>query len=203
MIFFTADTHFGHPGILIHQSKRINAFECIEEMDAQLVDQINATVGRNDELWHLGDFCWQASRAGSYRQRINVRKLHMCRGNHDSNSLRKHVSSIKDMVCRKFESKGKSFKIHLCHYPLLSWRALHYGGIHLYGHSHGLYEDQLNQMFPGRRAMDVGVDVIHRLTGEWRPISLDEIIDRLVTDDTPIITREDRLPGPFEGVSNE
>jgi hypothetical protein len=41
-------------------------------------------------------------------------------------------------------------------------------------------EEQLDQWFPGRKAMDVGVDNIYRLTGEWRPISLDEILERLV-----------------------
>lgn len=28
----------------------------------------------------------------------------------------------------------------------------------------------------GRKAMDVGIDNIHRLFGEWRPISLHEIL---------------------------
>jgi hypothetical protein len=41
-------------------------------------------------------------------------------------------------------------------------------------------EEQLDQWFPGRKAMDVGVDNIYRLTGEWRPISLDEVRGRLL-----------------------
>lgn len=182
MIWFTADTHFGHSAILMHQSERLNAFECVEEMDAQLINQINANVHPDDELWHLGDFCWKAAKAGHYRQRLNVRKLYMCQGNHDPNSLRNHVSDMRDMVCRKFTQCNKTIKFHLCHYPLLSWRALHYGSIHLYGHSHGIYEKCLDEMFLGRRAMDVGVDNIFHLTGVWRPISLGEVIDRLVKD---------------------
>lgn len=196
-IWFTADTHFGHPGILIHQSKRLNHFECVEEMDAYLIDQINTYVTASDELWHLGDFCWQASRAGHYRQRLNVRKLYVCQGNHDSNSLRNHVSDMRNIVYRRFIDNGRKFRLHLCHYPLLSWRGLHNGSYHLYGHSHGMYEDQLNSMFPGRRAMDVGVDAIYRLIGEWRPIHIEEIIERLGRDEKPIMKREDRLPGPF------
>jgi calcineurin-like phosphoesterase family protein len=203
MIWFTADTHFGHTGILTHQLERLNAFECVEEMDTQLIDQINSLVRPNDELWHLGDFCWKASRAGHYRQRLNVRKLYMCQGNHDSNSLRNHVSGMKDMVCSKFIYGDETFKIHMCHYPLLSWRALHYGSIHLYGHSHGTYEDKLDEIFPGRRAMDVGVDSLFRLTGMWRPICLDEVIYTLVRHEKLLLTRADRLPGPFERVTNE
>jgi len=53
---------------------------------------------------------------------------------------------------------------------------MQHGGIHVYGHSHGLFEDQLNKLWPGRRAMDVGVDYAYRLTREWRPLSLDEVL---------------------------
>jgi calcineurin-like phosphoesterase family protein len=184
----------------MHQSNRLNAFGSIEEMDAQFIDTINSLVLPGDELWHLGDFCWQASRAGHYRQRLNVRKLFTCQGNHDSNSLRKHVSSMCDMVCRKFPVKGKPCRFHMCHYPLLSWSGLHHGSIHLYGHSHGIYEDMLDKTFPGRRAMDVGVDAISRLTGEYRPFSLDEVITRLVKDEEVSLPKLERLPGPFEGL---
>jgi calcineurin-like phosphoesterase family protein len=81
----------------------------------------------------------------------------------------------------------------MLHYPMLSWDALHHGGIHLYGHSHGRYEGELDKIFPGRRSMDVGVDNIFRLFGMWRPISLGEVINLLKVEE-----QEDRLPGPFE-----
>ena len=177
-VYFTSDTHFAHLGILLHQPNRLNAFECIEEMDAQLINSINNTVKRDDILYHLGDFCWSASRAGHYRQRLNVRQLHIVRGNHDSSSLKQHCSTFSDMLCKKFNGQ----KIHMLHYPMVSWDALHHGGIHLYGHCHGSMEVQLNMWFPNRKAMDVGVDNIYRLTGEWRPISLDEILGRFADE---------------------
>lgn len=179
MIYFTANTHFGHTGILMHQSSRLNAFEHIKRMNDALIDGINSVVKPDDTCFFLGDFCWKASRARHFRQRLNVRKLHVCQGNHDSNSLRNHVSSMADMMLHKFTVDGKTYKIHLCHYPLLSWPSMHYGVIHLYGHCHGSFEKQLDEIFPGRRSMDVGIDNIFKLTGEWRPISLDEVIERL------------------------
>ena len=147
-------------------------------------------------LYHLGDFAWKASKYGHYRQRLNVRKLHMIQGNHDSGSLRAHCSSFNKMLSLKikYQDEPHRLKIQLCHYPMLSWDSLHYGGIHLYGHSHGTYEDQLDTMFPGRRAMDVGVDNIHKLTGHWGPISLPEVLHRLGATSTPT----DRVKGPFE-----
>ncbi len=199
MIWFSADWHLGHTGILLHQSQRMNAFESVEEMDAQLIECINNYVRPNDELFFLGDFCWEASRAGHYRQRLNVRNLHVLQGNHDSNSLRAHVSTMEDMVYRRFTWDGESYRFHLCHYPLLSWQGLHSGAIHLYGHSHGIYENRLNVMFSTRRAMDVGVDAVAYLTGEWRPVSLPEVLKRLVKGGEPSV--ESRLPGPFEEVN--
>ncbi|KKL59629.1 hypothetical protein LCGC14_2213400 [marine sediment metagenome] len=171
-IFVTSDTHFNHSGML--QNGR-EAFSSVSEMDEVLIDGINATVGRKDTLYHLGDFCWQASRAGHYRQRINVRHLLVTQGNHDAASLRKHVSQMELMLFPKI--RGRNF--HLSHYPLLSWRKREHGGIHLYGHSHGKFEDQLNELWPDRMAMDVSVDHIHRLTGEWRPIHIEAILEYL------------------------
>ena len=51
-IFFTSDTHFGDRRIL-HAARR--PFATIAEHDAHLVAQWQATVGPNDEVWHLGD----------------------------------------------------------------------------------------------------------------------------------------------------
>ncbi len=178
MIWFSSDWHFGHTNILLHQPDRLTAFGGIKEMDDKLIEQINSVVFPEDELFFLGDFAWKASKYGHYRQRLNVRKLYACQGNHDSNSLRAHVTGMWDMICRKFAGH----KIHLCHYPLLSWRALHHGSIHLYGHSHGMYERCLDEMFPGRRAMDVGIDAEFQRTGNWLPVSLDEVIERLVNN---------------------
>jgi hypothetical protein len=48
--------------------------------------------------------------------------------------------------------------------------------------------------------MDVGVDAIFRLTGEYRPFSLDEVIARLVKDEEVSLPKLARVPGPFEGV---
>lgn len=194
-IYFSADWHFGHEGILTHQLTRDGDFDCVEAMDDALIDGINAAVKPDDTLYFLGDFGWKPARYGHYRQRLNVRELHIVRGNHDRPSLARHCSTFSDMLYRKFRvpSLEQRVKIHLCHYPFLSWDGLHHGGIHLYGHSHGIYEKKLFEIFPSRRSMDVGIDNIHRLLGEWRPISLTEVLRAFGGDVT-----SERLPGPFE-----
>jgi calcineurin-like phosphoesterase family protein len=171
--WFTADLHLGHPGILKHQPERAEIGD-IKAMDAVLIDGINSVVMPNDDLWILGDVVWQASRAGHYRQRIKCRKIHVLLGNHDSTSLRKHVSTLELMSYRKFEGQ----KFHLMHYPCASWHGRSHGSIHLYGHSHGSIEKTLDTMWPTRRSQDVGMDHAIRVLGEWRPFSLEEIFER-------------------------
>jgi len=164
-------------------------------MDTAIIDAINARVGRDDTLYHLGDFAWKASKYGHYRNRLNVRKLHIIKGNHDSSSIRPICSSLNELLSIKIRYRDNEprIKIQLCHYPMLSWDALHYGGVHLYGHSHGTYEAQLDALFPGRRAMDVGVDNIHKLFGRWGPVSLPEVLSYLgVTSGESV-----KVAGPF------
>ena len=176
MIWFSADLHFGHAGILKHQPERASLFADTVAMDAAIIAGINLCAQPNDELWILGDFAWKASRYGHYRQRIKCQKVHVVMGNHDSSSLRANVSSLNDTVYRKFGlTKHPSGKFHLSHYPIASWRGREHGAIHLYGHSHGSMETTLNAMWPERRAMDVGIDCAYRVLGQWRPFSLTEI----------------------------
>jgi len=179
VIWFTADTHFGHAGIRTHQLKRAAEFESADAMDDALIEGINSVVSRDDELWHLGDFGWGARRYGHYRQRLHVRKLHVLRGNHDQASLRKHVSSMEMMVLRKFDG----IKFVLCHYPIYSWPSRVHGAIHLYGHCHGMAEARLDEVMPERRSLDVGMDNAFLRLGEWRPFSLDEVLEILKAEE--------------------
>lgn len=195
MIWFTADLHLGHRGILSHQPNRAEAFNSVEEMDTAIIDGINSVLSPGDELWHLGDFCWKPGMAGHYRQRINTRRMYAIRGNHDTSSLRRHVCNMWEMHVRNFNLDGERYRIHLSHPPILSWYGMHHGSIHLYGHAHGMYEAQLDLLMPTRRSQDVGIDYYQREYGEWKPFSLATIVDRLIKDDDYVGMRR---PGPFE-----
>ena len=52
-IWFTSDTHFGSERTL-QLSKR--PFKSVKEMDEALIDNWNNTVGKDDIVFHLGDF---------------------------------------------------------------------------------------------------------------------------------------------------
>jgi len=163
MIWFTADLHLGHAAILGHCPSRMVQFNDLHTMNKSLIDTINKHVQSNDILYHLGDFCWSASKAGHYRAKINCRTIHALQGNHDASSLKKYVSSYAQMIFIK------KYHLHLCHYPLASWWASCRGSQHLHGHCHGRLTEIPNRI-------DVGIDAIYAKTGEWRPMCLDEIL---------------------------
>jgi calcineurin-like phosphoesterase family protein len=197
-VWFTADTHFGHRNIPIYAQRlfclspkdREKAaasppaarqtwpldWDCIAKMDQHLIEQINARVAKNDILWHLGDFCWGkrkdiAEAARRYRDRINCSNVFLIAGNHDSEEVR----SAFDRCLPYHEVKVGSKHIVLSHYAHCFWNKSHYGSWMLYGHAHGSAEEWLDSHMPGRLSMDVGVDNVARLTGEYRPISSEEI----------------------------
>ena len=159
-VFFTADTHFGHRGIIDHCSR---PFAGVAEMDAALIELWNSTVKPDDTVWHLGDFAWKDHER--YLDSLNGH-IHLILGNHDKFSSR---------VAQRFERAVPMFEGHvtsgaplmfLIHYPLVSWPRKFKGeSIHLYGHVHGRYSRN------GEASLDVGVDCHN-----YQPILLEEAV---------------------------
>ncbi len=67
-------------------------------------------------------------------------------------------------------AKWEKTRFFLSHYAHRVWNGSHRGIIHLYGHSHGSLE-------PYGRSLDVGVDNIFNLVGEYRPVNIQEVIN--------------------------
>ncbi|MEL6978485.1 MAG: metallophosphoesterase [Pseudomonadota bacterium] len=161
-VFFTADSHFGHKGIL-----RLSArpFPDVEAMDEAMVEAWNAAVGASDLVYHLGDFCFRGSKpAAKVLARLNG-EIVLLRGNHDSENTVKlpRWRSVHDLL----EITVERTRLVLCHYPLLEWPGAFKGAVHLHGHTHGAVP-------PNRQRMDVGVDV-----WGYRPVRLEDILKRL------------------------
>ncbi len=82
MIWFTADTHFGHSNILGGNQR---PFGSVEQMNARLIAAINDRVSCRDTLYVLGDFSYRTTVAEALRlrERINCEHVRLIRGNHD------------------------------------------------------------------------------------------------------------------------
>lgn len=145
-LFFTADTHFGdHRTINIWR----RPFGNVAEMDALLIERWNATVGTEDEVWHLGDFARRSEDVPGLLERLHGRK-HLVRGNNDPDGTAAcgGWATVADYA----EVEAFDVKLVLCHYPFRSWNGQHRGTVNLHGHSHG-------RLKPMPRQHDVGVDV--------------------------------------------
>ena len=181
MKFFTADPHFGQFGIsqmMGRVAPNGALMESGEQHDHILMSEINATVGRDDELIIIGDFC--ESSPGKYRSKIKCRHVRLIKGNHDPYTKCRNVfGEIPEIARTKVYNKSRSdyVRAFLCHYPTIYWDGSHKGWIHLYGHCHSQREEYLDQLEPGRRSMDVGVDNAYLKLGRYRPFSEVEIYD--------------------------
>lgn len=199
-VWFTADTHFGHRKIPFYarrrfcldedeqrtldeiwKSGRISQNFCpgwasVARMNDYLIRRINEFVGKEDILWHLGDFCWSKKKdeeetARKYRERINCRNVFLVAGNHDGPGVRRVFKDCYEHYELNLESKT----LILNHYAMSFWNRSHNRSWMLYGHAHATAEEWLDSHMPGRLSMDVGVDNVFRLLGEYRPISFSEI----------------------------
>lgn len=170
MIWFTADTHFGHANIIKHCRR---PFASVEEMDEALLSNINARVSRSDTLYHLGDFAFRSGNPAGYRERLKCRRVILVMGNHDPQaasgypkpSFAELFSEVHLMLRIKVSVAAQSQIIVLSHYAMKVWDRSHYGSWQLFGHSHGTLPDD-----PSERSWDVGVDA-----NGFVPLSLDDV----------------------------
>jgi calcineurin-like phosphoesterase family protein len=135
-------------------------------MNDRLVAGINASVGQDDILFHLGDWSFGGfDSIRQFRDRLVCKNIHLILGNHDQ-----HIARNKDDVQEIFSSVHNVLdlvvkwnvgtpmqdeaKFMLMHFPIASWDNLARGVIHLHGHVHLPPHRRIG---PGKM-MDVGVD---------------------------------------------
>lgn len=204
-IFFCSDPHYHHKplikGLSTWENKeRCRDFKSLTEHDTTLVNNINSIVKKEDVLFCLGDWSFgeyknSTKLAKEFRNRLNVKEIHLILGNHD-NYIRKNKDNIQNIFTSVSEraelevvtpinhGKGKTIRttVILSHYAMRTWNKAHKGSYMLYGHSHG----SLDEMTPlianptwigdgyfikNYRTMDVGFDTHPK----FRPYSWHEI----------------------------
>ncbi len=160
-IFFTSDQHFGHSSI-IEMCDR--PYLSSADMDEAMITLWNDRVRKSDVVYHLGDFALKstAERCAEIFGRLNGVK-HLIVGNHDKLKVRDLPWASPPLDRLFLRHPRERLPLVLDHYALRTWPGLHYGAVHLHGHSHG--------NLPGfGRSLDVGVDV-----WDYCPVTLEEI----------------------------
>lgn len=203
-LFFTADTHYHHKNICKGVSNwpdksKCRDFSSLTEMDQALIDGINRTVGADDVLFHLGDFCFGDTKYyKQFRSQIICQNIYLIYGNHDGLIIR-NDDGLQGLFkeCsfyREITFNGQ--KIIMCHYGFRVWNKSHENSWMLHGHSHGtlqpsipgglvrellekrrytdlmmLAEGKHPDYHPNGKTMDVGVDT----HWDFRPYTFEEI----------------------------
>lgn len=180
MIWFTADTHFGHKNIIKYEDRQYilpkfedefdtedfyTPFPSVDIMDEYIIETWNSYVKPDDLVYHLGDFAVaNKTRQREIRDQLNG-AISLVKGNHDKKVDSSLFDDIFDLLDGKFILVDEEFYITLSHYPMLCWNKSCYGSWNLFGHVHKLYK--FNPY--AARSMNVGWDI-------WnRPISLNEV----------------------------
>jgi calcineurin-like phosphoesterase family protein len=172
-LWFTSDTHYNHANICSatttwnkESGNNFRIFNSLDTMNDRLVAGINASVGQDDILFHLGDWSFGGFESiRQFRDRLVCKNIHLILGNHDQ-----HIARNKDDVQEIFSSVHNMLdlivkwnvgtptqdeaKFMLMHFPIASWDNLARGVIHLHGHVH---LPKHRRIGPGKM-MDVGVD---------------------------------------------
>jgi len=87
MRWFTADLHLGHANIIRYCNR---PFVDAEQMNEVLIKNWNDVVGKDDEVYVLGDFAFvkRVPDTVAYMERLNG-NITLIRGNHDNKCVRK------------------------------------------------------------------------------------------------------------------
>ena len=131
-------------------------------MNEALVQQWNAVVQPDDEVWHLGDFALRttAGEAAQLLRTLNGRK-YLIVGNNDP----PEIAGLPEWsgVQAYAEMTVGNCRLVLCHYAFRTWNGMAKGALNLHGHSHG-------RLKPMPQQTDVGVD-----PWNFRPIGLESL----------------------------
>lgn len=147
-VLFTSDTHFGHGNIIKYCNR---PFATVGDMDKTLIANWNSVVGKEDIVYHLGDFAFgrvTKEYVSQVAKQLNG-KIRFIFGNHDA--LAREISWRFEYMKDYDEIEVEGQKIVLFHYGMRTWHHDLRGTWHLYGHSH-------NELPAYGKSLDIGVD---------------------------------------------
>lgn len=183
MKFYTSDLHLDHANMLKFEPES-RPFNTVTEMNQAIIQFWNAKVRPKDEVYILGDFCFDndGERATQFLKKLNGKK-YLIRGNHDAflwgrnfdKDKLENGNNIKDLMEIDDEVDGKKVHVVMCHYPIAVWNRKHHGAYHLFGHIHSNKSDGTHHPLDfdlGDHAFNVGIDV-----RDLEPKTLKELIE--------------------------
>ena len=173
MVYFIADTHFGHENIV----KLCNRpFSSLEEMEQTIINNWNKKVTNADMVYIVGDLFWKSIDAGELLRKLKGKKI-LLEGNHDGVWLKKtdtykYFVEIAPLINTYIGDKA----VTICHYPLIEWKGSRKVGSRkqsylIHGHIHNKVKPEYSSLFNNDHALNAGVDI-----NNFTPVTLEELI---------------------------
>ena len=169
MIFYIADTHFGHANIIKMCGR---PFADVDEMNRTMIGLWNQHVSGADTVYIVGDLMFRCSAPEAILRQLKGKKR-LILGNHDGTwasmvDMSKYFASVDTML----EMSDGKHGITLCHYPLLTWK--HSARSYMiHGHIHN---DTRADYWPliciRENLLNAGVDINH-----FQPVTFDELVE--------------------------
>ncbi len=126
--FFIGDTHFGHANILKFEAEA-RPFETLEQMHEALIVGWNSVVGKNDKVFHLGDFCF-GKKYLEIAGELNGLK-YLILGNHDTYASQDYLRYFHKLSGAKY-----FHDLILTHIPVHPYQLEHRFKANVHGHAH-------------------------------------------------------------------
>ena len=157
MIYYTADLHLGHLGII---SMCQRPFRNLEEMHRTIIQNWNTRITSEDEVYIVGDVAYrcQIPDLETYLKQLPGHK-HLIIGNHDRHNIKsEQFRAYFESITNYAEIRDQKNKVILCHYPILEWNGFFRGTYHIYGHIHNSQNmaNQIMEQLP--HAFNAGMD---------------------------------------------
>ena len=163
MIYFTADHHFGHDGIIEYEAR---PFHNVRDMDKKLIRFHNEVVNEEDITYFLGDLSLKGPMYKDYYHSI-LSKMNgfkvLILGNHDTLKPFDYVELGFVSVHTMQRITYNETRYNLVHDPAVS--IIDKTTTFLHGHLHSLFKQVKN-------CINVGVDI-----WDYKPVSILQIIE--------------------------
>lgn len=161
--FFSSDYHLSHGNVIKYDNR---PFKNIDEMNETIITNHNEIVRDDDDLYFLGDFCFNFRDAEELMKQFKG-NLFFIKGNHDKKDMIKLYQKYGTYLGEQKMIKVNEQEIVLNHYAMRVWNKSHHGVWHLYGHSHGSLPDDSNSL-----SFDVGC-----MLYDYKPLEFQQVKD--------------------------
>jgi calcineurin-like phosphoesterase family protein len=179
-VFLTADTHFGHVNICKftnYDGSKTRPWDDVAEMDEEMVQRWNDTVGPKDKVYHLGDAVINRKNLAIF-DRLNGDKV-LIKGNHDIFKLNDYTKYFRDI--RAYHVMNGCI---LSHIPVHKESIARFGA-NIHGHLHanrvmkivGAYTD--GTLIRSKDEIDPDYYCVSVEHTDYRPVLFEEVIQKI------------------------